>query len=55
MFLIQLQDLLCSEQGQIIIGDFNTDAFDSNNYASLSNSLERYLWLLGIPHILLDH
>ena len=41
LFLSQLQDLLCSEQILIILGDFNADAFYSNNNTSLSNSLER--------------
>ena len=41
--------LLCSEQIQIILGDFNTDAFDSNNYASLLNSLERYSMVVRGP------
>ena len=39
LFLSQLQDLIWSEQIQIILGDFNTDAFDSDNYASLWNSM----------------
>ena len=49
LFPSQLQDLLCSEQIQIVLGDFNTDAFDSNNYASLSNSLERYFMVVCGP------
>ena len=49
LFLSQLQDLLCSEQIQIITGNFNTDAFDSNNYASLSNSLETYSMFVRDP------
>ena len=40
--------LLCIEQIQIILGNFNTDAFDSNNNVSLSNSLEKL-------HNLVDH
>ena len=59
LFLSQLQDLLCSEQIQIIIRDFNTDAFDSNNYASLSNSLEIYSMVVRDPtylsESLIDH
>ena len=59
LFLGQLQDLLCSEQIQIIIRDFNTDAFDSNNYASLSNSLEIYSMVVRDPTYLsgsvIDH
>ena len=59
MFLSQLQDLIWSEQIQIILGDFNTDAFDSDNYASLSNSLERYSMSARDPtHLrgsLIDH
>ena len=58
-FLSLLQDLLCSEKIKIILGDFNTDAFDLNNYSSLSNSLERYSMVVQDPtHFsgsLIDH
>ena len=43
------QDLIWSEQIQIILGDFNTDAFDSDNYASLWNSVERYSMIVRGP------
>ena len=59
MFLSQLQDLIWSEQIQKILGNFNTDAFDSDNYASLSNFLERYSMVVRDPtHLsgsLIDH
>ena len=59
LFLSQLQDLLCNEQIQIILGDFDTDAFNSNNNASLSKSLERYFMVVRDPtHLsgsLIDH
>ena len=44
----QFQDLYCSEQIQIILGDFNTNDFDSNN-TSLSKSLERYSMVVWDP------
>ena len=49
LFLSQLQDLICNEQIQIILGDLNTDAFDSDNYASLLKSLERYSMVVWDP------
>ena len=49
LLLSQLQDLICSEQIQIILGDFNTDGFDSDNYAFLSNSLEIYYMVVQDP------
>ena len=49
LLLSQLQDLICSEQIQIILGDFNTDSFDSDNYAFLSNSIERYYTVVQDP------
>ena len=59
MFLSQLQDLIRSEQIQKILGNFNADAFDSDNYASLSNFLERYSMVVRDPtHLsgsLIDH
>ena len=48
-FLSQLQDLICNEQIQIILGDLNTHAFDSDNYASLLKSLERYSMAVRDP------
>ena len=48
LFPSQLQDLWYSGQIQIILGDFNADAFDSNN-ASLSNSLERHYMVVQYP------
>ena len=59
LFLSQLQGLICSEQIQIILGDLNTDAFDSDNYASILKSLERYSTVIRDPRrlsgSLIDH
>ena len=59
MFLSQLQDLIWSEQIQIILGDFNADAFGSDIYASLWNSVERYSTIVRGPAYLsesvIDH
>ena len=52
LFLSQLQDLLCNEQIQIILRDFDTDAFDSNNYTFLSSSLERHSMVSWGPALL---
>ena len=49
MVFSQSQDLLCSEQIQRILGNFDTDGFDLDNYASLSNSLERYSMAVWDP------